>query len=51
MYFLYNHHCLAIVDVYFITERPIKPQGDETLGLKPTMSSQRLQGTLLAHVI
>ena len=51
MHSLYNHHCLTIVDVYFNTERPIKPQRDEALGLKSTMSSQRLQGTLLAHVM
>ena len=46
-----THYCLAIVDVYFNTERPIKARGDETLGLKSTISSQRLQGTLLTHVI
>ena len=45
------HHCLTIVDVNFNTERPIKPQRDEALRLKSTMSSQRLQGTLLAHVM
>ena len=42
-----DHFSSNTVDVYFNTDRAIKPEGDEKLVLKPTMSNKRLQGAQL----
>ena len=51
MHFLYNDHFLAIQLMSILTQtcKAIKPEGDEKLVLKPTMSNQRLQGAQLMY--